>query len=321
MLPAMPRLAIASCCKLWQDPSHHAWSGLVAERPRPDWLLLLGDNIYLRKRHERALKAGRVSARAVLEPEYARLVSEPSFQALVGPPGGGSDTRLLATWDDHDFGGDDVNGADLPHRAYREESRKVFLEYLAGAGGPRSEVYCALSPLPDVRIIVTDCRYYRTDASSPGATLLGATQEAWLLEELARPEALKIIASGSCVGPRAKKRYKQGWDLYPNWLDRFREAVVRRHAAGKRHLFVSGDIHRNRLIDHSHSSAGFPLIEVISSGACRRKTDWNPWSLPLQNYGVLDVSDASIEIRLTGNRARDRQTAIVDMGAWSLEGS
>jgi hypothetical protein len=178
-----------------------------------------------------------------------------------------------------------------------------------------------LSPVPDVRIIVTDCRYYRTDPSSRDATLLGATQEAWLLDELARPEALKIIASGSCVGPRAKKRYKQGWDLYPEWLDAFREMVVRRHAAGKRHLFVSGDVHRNRLIDHMRSSAGFPVIEVISSGACRRKTDWNPWSRPLQNYGVLDLSGSSIAIRLMGNLARDRRTATVDMAAWSIEGS
>ena len=199
-----------------------------------------------------------------------------------------------------------LNGAEEPYRAFREESRRLFLEYLSGAGGPRSEIYCSLSPVPGVRIILTDNRYYRTDPSAIDATILGQAQETWLLNELARPEPLKIVASSSCPGPRAKRRYRQGWDLYPAWYDVFRDAVTQHHQAGKRHLFLAGDIHRNRIVDHTRTAAGFPILEVISSGACRKRSKWLPWSSPLQNYGILRVGTSSIEIRLTGNLERDR---------------
>jgi alkaline phosphatase D len=318
MLPAMLRIAISSCCRLWEDPEHHAFIEMVKEKPRPDWLLLLGDNVYLRKRQERKLSRGKVGVRSVLVPEFERLFGDASFRALVGMPGAETETRLLATWDDHDFGGNNLNGAEEPYRAFREESRKLFLEYLSGAGGPRSEIYCSLSPVPGVRIIITDARYYRTDPSAIEASILGQAQETWLLNELARPEALKIIASGSCLGPRAKKRYRQGWDRYPAWYRVFRNAVTRHHHAGKRHLFLAGDIHRNKIIDHTRTSAGCPVLEVISSGACRRRRDWLPGSSPLQNYGVLQVGASSIEIRLTGNLERDRWAVTVDTDSWTV---
>jgi len=307
------RLAIASCSKLWQNPEHHAWSELAGERPRPDWLLMLGDNIYLKGRQERKLARGKVSARSVLEPEYQRLLAEPSFAALIGS------TKFLATWDDHDFGGDNLNGAEPPYRDFRDESRALLLQYLAGAAGPRTEIYTALSPEPDIRLILTDCRYYRTDPSARGATLLGKAQEEWLLGELARPERLKVVASGSCLGPKAKRRYIQGWRNYPAWLERFREAVIRHHSAGKRHLFVAGDVHRNKIIQHARTSLDAPIVEVISSGACRRKRNWNPFSKPLQNYGILELRAKTIDIRLSGNRKRDRRTAALHVESWTLD--
>jgi alkaline phosphatase D len=307
------RLAIASCCKLWQDPENHAWSALVQERPRPDWLVLLGDNVYLKKRKERKLARGTADARAVLEPEYQRLVREPSFSELV------KQTKLLATWDDHDFGGDDLNGAEEPYIGFRDAARAVMLQYLAGAGGPRTEIYTAVSPAPDVRLILTDARYYRTDPSSPSATLLGTVQEEWLLGELARPERVKIVASGSCLGPKARKNYRQGWENYPAWMERFRDAITRGHAAGHRHLFVAGDVHRNKIIEHTRTALDAPIVEVISSGACRKKRNWNPFSKPLQNYGLLDFRSEAVDIRLCGNRKRDRRTAALDVESWLLD--
>ena len=314
----MLRVAIASCCKLWQDPKHHGWGRLAAEHPRPDWLLLLGDNVYLQKRHARALTTGRTRPRAVLTAEYERLFAEPSFRSIVGNGRGGAGTRLLATWDDHDFGGDDVNGAEAPYLDYRDETRALFLEYLAGAGGPRNRINCSVTPARGVRIIVTDGRFDRTAPQASHPTMFGAQQEAWVIDELARPEPLKIIVSGSCLGPGAKKRYQQGWDLYPAWLERFRTAILRHHAAGRRHLMVSGDIHRNRIVDHARSVARFPLLEVISSGVCRRRKNWNPWSTPLQNYGLLDVRTASIDIQLKGNLPRDQRRVKVDRESWRL---
>lgn len=314
----MLRLAIASCCKLWQNPTDHAWRDLVKESRRPDWLVLLGDNIYLKKRHERAIEARLIRPRKYLTREYERLFADPSFRALVGDGTGKTATRLLATWDDHDFAGDDVNGAEVPGIGYRDETRAVFLKYLAGAVGARSEVYCGLTPAPGVRVILTDGRYYRTAPGAGVPTMFGPTQEGWILGELERPEPLKIIASGSCLGPRAKKRYKQGWDLYPAWLEQFREAVVRHHAAGRRHLMVSGDIHRNRIVDHADTAAALPLIEVISSGAGRRKKNWNPWSTPLANYGLVDLLPSSIDIELKGNLPRDRRSASVALDDWTV---
>ena len=307
---------MTSCCKLRQVGARNAWSALLQERPRPDWLLMLGDNVYPTWWQQRSLAAGRTTPRAALTSHYARLFGDPSFRALVDP-GAEPRTRFLATWDDHDFGGDDLNGAEPPHRAYRDATREVFLEYLAGAVQPRSEVYCSLVLRSDLRVIMTDARYYRTAPDSAEATLLGSLQEEWLLGELAKPERIKILGSGSCLGFATGKDYTQGWNLYGRWFAAFREAVRRHHAEGKRLLFVSGDLHQNRFVDHRTSGAEAPILEVISSGACRRRHNVIPWSTPLRNYGILDVEESDLAIRLEGALARDRRAVKVALDSWA----
>lgn len=309
------RIALTSCCKFRQVGGRNAWASLVLERPQPDWLLMLGDNVYSTWWRQRRLAAGRTTPQAVLAPEYARLLQDPNLRRLLDPEAGGR-TRLLATWDDHDFGGDDLNGAELPHRAYRDATRRVFLEYLAGALQPREEVYCSHALSGELRIILTDGRYYRTSPNVSGATLLGTTQEEWLLGELARPERIKILGSGSCLGFATGKAYRQGWNLYQRWFRVFREAVCRHHAEGRRLLFVSGDLHQNRFVDHSHSGAEAPILEAISSGAGRREHNLIPWSTPLGNYGLVDVGDSQLELRFRGSLARDRREVRVKVDSW-----
>ena len=65
---------------------------------KPDLFIYLGDNIYGDTKDMKELKA-----------KYDLLASKPEFQKLK------ASTKILATWDDHDYGWDDV-GRHYPYK-------------------------------------------------------------------------------------------------------------------------------------------------------------------------------------------------------------
>ena len=80
---ALQRIAFGSC--VHQDRPQPIWDDVLATRP--DLFLFLGGNIY-----------GDTRELAVLEREYAKLAAQPGFQRLRAA------TKVMATWDDHDYG-------------------------------------------------------------------------------------------------------------------------------------------------------------------------------------------------------------------------
>jgi len=87
----MTRIAIASCCRIqWQrrQPARRAIA-----KAKPDLVLLLGDNVYMREYKDPA-RWDHVH----LENRYCEQFREPDFRALTDT------TPFMATWDDHDFG-------------------------------------------------------------------------------------------------------------------------------------------------------------------------------------------------------------------------
>ena len=163
-----------------------------------------------------------------------------------------------------------------------------------------------------------DARYYRTSRKyAKPRTLLGEKQEEWLLEQLREPERIKIIGSGSCLGLRVKSlshriRDKEGWNHYHEWFKTFTEAVRQHHTAGKRLIFLGGDLHQNGFLDHSRDD--IPIFEAISSGSGLR----NMLRTPLKNYGVLEIDDEAIAVRLKGTREWDRISKQIDIVNWTL---
>ena len=130
----LSRIAFGSC--LGQDLPQPIWKRVLAVKP--DVFVFLGDNVYSDTDDEKRLRAA-----------YAKLAAQPGFQQLR------KSTRILATWDDHDYGTND-SGGDFPAKAM---SQQVFLDFfgvaegLAAAGArrrvPRRDLRAARQARPD----------------------------------------------------------------------------------------------------------------------------------------------------------------------------
>ena len=140
----LARIGFGSCAK--QDQPQPIWQAVVAARPQR--FVLLGDNIY-----------GDTLDMDVLRAKYRQLGQQPGFQKLKAV------CPLLATWDDHDYGGNDA-GSDFPKK---RESQQLFLDFFgAKPDDPRRSrpgVYSSYLFGPAgkrVQIILLDTRYFRS---------------------------------------------------------------------------------------------------------------------------------------------------------------
>ena len=103
------RIAFGSC--VHQDKPQPIWSEvLVAD---PDLFIFLGDNIY-----------GDSDDPAVLEAKYEQLAEKPGYQQLK------ASTEVIATWDDHDYGQNDIGANYIA----KEASRKLMLDFFDEPG-------------------------------------------------------------------------------------------------------------------------------------------------------------------------------------------
>src|SRR5947209_12584366 len=80
----LTRIGFGSC--VHQDRPQPIWTPIVAARP--ELFLMLGDNIY-----------ADTEDMALMRKMYAQLAAQPGFKKLRGA------CPILATWDDHDYGG------------------------------------------------------------------------------------------------------------------------------------------------------------------------------------------------------------------------
>src|SRR5262249_22644216 len=147
---------------------------------------------------------------------------------------------VLATWDDHDYGADDV-GAEYPKK---DESQQVFLDFFGvPKDSPRRTqkgvYHAALFGPPEKRlqVILFDTRYFRSplkkrDKFIPNvgpyipnpdktATMLGEAQWRWLEEQLRVPAKVRLL--GSSIQVVAEDH---GWEKWQN-LPHERERLFR----------------------------------------------------------------------------------------------
>src|SRR2546427_4279060 len=90
------KIAFGSCAS--QEYPQVVWDAI--NDVKPDLFIFLGDNIY-----------ADTTDMDVMRKCYDKLAAIPGFKKLRE-----SNTRILATWDDHDMGANDA-GADYPKRA------------------------------------------------------------------------------------------------------------------------------------------------------------------------------------------------------------
>ncbi len=235
-LPAEPgplRLAFGSCAK---DDDQPMFS--VIEDFAPDVFVFVGDNHY-----------GNTPDLDSNRQNYRYALTIPDRLALL------QHTPTLATWDDHDYVGDNTDGASDG----KDDAREAFSEYWANGSYGLDEVAGVFSAhsLGDVDMILLDDRYWRGLDDS----VLGDAQEAWLYEVLRTSTAtFKVVATGSQMTLQGSS---DSWASFPEAQARFMDFLLEESISGV--VVLSGDIHRSEFRLLPGAAGGYAVPELTSS--------------------------------------------------------
>ena len=280
--PAITKFAFGSC---GHENDPQPVLALAADQ-HPDAFIFLGDNIY-----------GDTDNMDTLKAKYARLGAKQEFKKLE------SATRILATWDDHDFGRNDA-GKWYP---YKKESKEIFMDFFKEPASSERRNHEGIykteyikSGDKTVQIILLDVRTFRSDlllydssAKLPrkhyfyaldykphvfsDSTLLGDEQWKWLEGELAKPADLRLICSGSQFG--IEYNGYEAWANFPHEQKRMLELIKKSKADGV--IFLTGDVHYAE-ISKLEEPGLYPIYDVTSSGIT------STWSFATQNKNRIE---------------------------------
>jgi alkaline phosphatase D len=241
----------------------------VAVSHQPDYFIYLGDNIY-----------GDSHEPDTLRMKYARLAEKPEFLRLI------SKTRVLATWDDHDYGWND-SGRHYPEKKI---SKSIFLDFWneppESVRRHRDGIYASYNEEVHghkLQIILLDNRTFRDNLrkydpsvkleksyfydldylphATSDSTLLGEQQWQWLEEQLRQPADIRIIGSGTQFG--IEFNGYEAWANFPHEQQRMLDLIKKTKANGV--FFITGDVHYGE-ISMLKQEGLYPIYDFTSSG-------------------------------------------------------
>ena len=267
--PARFKIAVSSCIR--HEKNHSSFTHMLERRP--SFQILLGDNVYADTTDHAELFKAHLAERRV--PEFAAVIQ---------------DIPTYATWDDHDFAGNNSDGT----APGKEQSLEAFKQLWANPGAGTDEVPGVFYRFrwADVDFFVLDGRYHRSPNTAPNddkKRMLGDGQFRWLAEGLKASDAtFKVIAQGSVLSLDET----DGWLTFDFARERIFRLIADHRIAGV--LWVSGDLHRSLVVVHPKAQTGFyDLYEVISSGIAYRN---------IRSFATLEfdttLDDPSVRIRI-----------------------
>jgi alkaline phosphatase D len=261
----LSKIAFGSCAK--QDKPQPIWDSINARSPQ--LFLFLGDNIY-----------GDTQDMDLLRKKWEQLGSQQGFTELK------KKTKILATWDDHDYGGNDA-GAEYPRK---KESQQIFLDFFGIAkNDPRrkqegvyySEIFG--KPGQRVQVILLDTRYFRSPLKTgyktrepgegyrgkyapnldPNSTMLGDIQWKWLEKILSQPAEVRLLCSSVQAIP--DEHGSEMWGNFPLEREKLFKLISKTKAKGL--VILSGDRHLAEIMKLPSKSFGinYPVFEITSS--------------------------------------------------------
>lgn len=262
---SISRIAFGSCQN--QDKPLEILKTVVAHQP--DLFIYLGDNIY-----------GDTEKMRVLKRKYRKLGKNKNYRNLR------KSTPIIATWDDHDYGQDDI-GKYYPQK---ERSKKIFLKFFHEPKGSlrydHEGIYTSYEYTVNgkiLQIILLDCRTFRSDLlpyngslkndtnyhyhldysqhMRSDSTMLGKTQWKWLEEQLKKPADIRII--GSSTQFATQYNGYEAWANFPFEQLRLFDMIRRTKANGV--FFISGDVHYAEL-SKIESTGIYPIYDLTCSG-------------------------------------------------------
>lgn len=213
----------------------------------PDFMLWLGDNVYLRTPDfltERGLRHRYRHTRALRE-----------LQPLL------AGVHHYAIWDDHDYGTNDSNMS----YANKQLTEQIFNDYwgnlntnVVGNGGITNQFLWV-----DVEFFMLDNRYHReaNELQKKTKSYFGEAQLKWLINALSASKAtFKVVVSGGQVISDAQ--VFENYANYPverQWLI---EQLHEQQIEGV--LFMTGDRHHTEISKLERPEA-YPLIDITCS--------------------------------------------------------
>jgi alkaline phosphatase D len=293
------RVALGSCFYVNEPPYDRPGTPYGSDfqvldaigRARPDAMLWLGDNTYLRE-------ADWYSRTGILR-RWTHTRSYPGLQPLLGA------MHHYATWDDHDYGPNDAD------RSYRDKrlTREAFGLFWANPGAifGEEEGVTTMFQWADVDFFLLDDRWWRmpNDRRTGDRTLLGQLQREWLVDALVKSQApFKIVVLGGQVLNPAERW--EAFATYPGERDWLLARIAEERVSGV--FFVSGDIHHTELTRLDRPGT-YPLhdlsVSPLTAGVSRVRTDdRNTLRVPgtvveEHNFATLDFSGPRTDRRMT----------------------
>lgn len=323
---AVKRLRVAyASCQRWEHGYYAAYRHMREDQP--DLVMFLGDYIYEYPNATAAVRSfptlGRVFTLADYRERHALHRSDPNLQAMHAA------CPWLVTWDDHEVQNDyagvhegdgapvGLNGAadfmarrNAAYQAYYEHMplrASAFIRSVSGVGMRLHERY-RFGQLAD--LLLLDTRQFRdiqvcgtpqrrTGAidptgceafADPARSLLGAAQERWLEDTLARSgPGWTVLGQQGLFGRRdnlpgpGERLWNDGWDGYAPARQRLTDALRRHRVANP--VFLGGDVHENWV---GHVKADYARPDSASIG--------------VEFCGTSISSRASASVRTTAQR-------------------
>lgn len=236
----------------------------------------------------------------------------------------------FATWDDHDYGPNDIG----KNYILKETSRQVFNSYFCNpSSGENGQGIYTMTSWGDADIFLTDNRWWRSadllpdsvnGKPNPAKKMLGDQQMEWLKNSLLYSTAtFKIIVVGSQVLNPVSPFDK--WRDFPAEYQELMDFLTAHKINGV--LFLTGDRHHSEIIKVDRPGT-YPLYDITVSpltsgthvfGAAEKNNPYRVFGLDQQqNYGRFSFSG------LRGSRKLTVEFLGVKgekMGEWSISES
>jgi len=208
----------------------------------------------------------------------------------------------LATWDDHDYGPNDIG----KNYILKETSRTVFNSYFCNpSAGENGQGIYTMTSWGDADIFLTDNRWWRSadllpdsvnGKPNPEKKMLGDQQMEWLKNSLLYSTAtFKIIVVGSQVLNPVSPFDK--WRDFPSEYQELMDFLTDHKINGV--LFLTGDRHHSEIIKVERPGT-YPLYDITVSpltsgthvfGAAEKNNPYRVFGLDQhQNYGRFNFS-------------------------------
>ncbi len=287
--PPSFRLAVGSCAYVNEEVYDRPGTPYGGDyqiftsihRQRPDLMLWLGDNTYLREPDW--------NTRTGFLHRNTHTRSLPEMQALL------ASTHHYAIWDDHDYGPNDSDRSFI----HKEMSTEIFKLFWGNPayGLPNQGGITSFFQWADVDFFLLDDRYFRTpnNRKSGKKTLLGEAQMEWLIDALSESTApFKIIA----VGGQVLTTFV-GHETYANICPEERLELLRKieEEGIKNVVFLSGDRHHTELSTVKNGAGNMmydltvsPLTSGVHTGEERNQLRVDGTLVQQKNFAILEFA-------------------------------